>query len=66
MSESFDKLDKFWEQFNYIKSDNIFMKKECDKLSFENKQLRNTLRTYLLTISSAPGVQPRLSLYKYI
>lgn len=54
MSEPFDKLDKFWEQFNCIKSDNIFMKKECDKLTFENKQLRNTLRTYLLTISRVP------------
>jgi len=62
MSEPFDKLDKFWEQFNYIKSDNIFMKKECDKLSFENKQLRNTLRTYLLTISKAPVARPLTSI----
>lgn len=62
MSEPFDKLDKFWEQFNYIKSDNIFMKKECDKLSFENKQLRNTLRTYLLTISRAPIAQSLTSI----
>lgn len=62
MSEPFDKLDKFWEQFNYIKSDNISMKKECDKLSFENKQLRNTLRTYLLTISKAPVARPLTSI----
>lgn len=62
MSEPFDKLDKFWEQFNYIKSNNIFMKKECDKLSFENKQLRNTLRTYLLTISRAPIAQSLTSI----
>ncbi|EGI61092.1 Coiled-coil domain-containing protein 65 [Acromyrmex echinatior] len=62
MSEPFDKLDKFWEQFNYIKSDNIFMKKECDKLSFENKQLRNTLRTYLLTISKAQIARPLTSI----
>ncbi|KYN02755.1 PREDICTED: coiled-coil domain-containing protein 65-like [Cyphomyrmex costatus] len=61
MSEPFDKLDKFWEQFNYIKSDNIFMKKECDKLSFENKLLRNMLRTYLLTISKAPVARPLTS-----
>jgi len=62
MLEPFDKLDKFWEQFNYIKSDNIFMKKEYDKLSFENKQLRNTLRTYLLTISKAPVARPLTSI----
>jgi len=62
MLEPFDKLDKFWEQFNYIKSDNIFMKKEYDKLSFENKQLRNTLRTYLLTISKAPLARPLTSI----
>ncbi|KAG5345686.1 DRC2 protein, partial [Acromyrmex heyeri] len=62
MSEPFDKLDKFWEQFNYIKSDNIFMKKECDKMSFENKQLRNTLRTYLLTISKATIARPLTSI----
>ncbi|XP_011694704.1 PREDICTED: coiled-coil domain-containing protein 65 [Wasmannia auropunctata] len=62
MSEPFDKLDKFWEQFNYIKSDNIFMKKECDKLSFENKQLKNTLRTYLLTISKAPTARSLTSI----
>ncbi|TGZ41409.1 dynein regulatory complex subunit 2 isoform X1 [Temnothorax longispinosus] len=62
MSEPFDKLDKFWEQFNYIKSDNILMKKECDKLSFENKQLRNTLRTYLLTISRVPAARSLTSI----
>ncbi|XP_071574787.1 dynein regulatory complex subunit 2 isoform X1 [Temnothorax nylanderi] len=62
MSEPFDKLDKFWEQFNYIKSDNILMKKECDKLSFENKQLRNTLRTYLLTISRIPAARSLTSI----
>ncbi|XP_028047432.1 dynein regulatory complex subunit 2 [Monomorium pharaonis] len=62
MSEPFDKLDKFWEQFNYIKSDNISMKKECNKLTFENKQLRNTLRTYLLTISKAPAARPFTSI----
>ncbi|KAL6258904.1 hypothetical protein P5V15_010848 [Pogonomyrmex californicus] len=61
MSEPFDKLDKFWEQYNYIKSDNIFMKKECDNLSFENKQLRNTLRTYLLTVSKIPTERPLIS-----
>ncbi|KAL6441033.1 hypothetical protein ACFW04_003417 [Cataglyphis niger] len=58
MSEPFDKLENFWKQFNYIKADNIFMKKECDKLSFENKQLRNTLRTYLLTVSKTSTVRP--------
>ncbi|XP_032675636.1 dynein regulatory complex subunit 2 [Odontomachus brunneus] len=58
MSEPFDKLEKFWEQYNYIKADNIFMKKECDKLSFENKQLRNTLRTYLITVSRTPAARP--------
>lgn len=62
MSEPFDKLDKFWEQFNYIKSDNILIKKECDKLSFENKQLRNTLRTYLLTISRVSAARPFTSI----
>lgn len=62
MSEPFDKLDKFWEQFNYIKSDNILMKKECDKLSFENKQLRNTLRTYLITISRVSVTRPLTSI----
>ncbi|XP_011645866.2 LOW QUALITY PROTEIN: dynein regulatory complex subunit 2 [Pogonomyrmex barbatus] len=61
MSEPFDKLDKFWEQYNYIKSDNIFMKKECVNLSFENKQLRNTLRTYLLTVSKIPTARPLIS-----
>ncbi|KAL0101538.1 hypothetical protein PUN28_018988 [Cardiocondyla obscurior] len=62
MSEPFDKLDKFWEQFNYIKSDNISMKKECDKLTFENKQLKNTLRTYLLTISQIPAARSLTSI----
>ncbi|KAM0732414.1 Dynein regulatory complex subunit 2 [Formica fusca] len=62
MSEPFDKLENFWEQFNYIKADNIFMKKECDKLSFENKQLRNTLRTYLLTVSKTPTARPLTSI----
>lgn len=62
MSEPFDKLEKFWEQFNYIKADNIFMKKECNKLSFENKQLRNTLRTYLITISRTPATRPFISI----
>lgn len=62
MSEPFDKLENFWEQFNYIKADNIFMKKECDKLSFENKQLRNTLRTYLLTVSKTSTARPLTSI----
>ncbi|XP_012219705.1 dynein regulatory complex subunit 2 isoform X2 [Linepithema humile] len=62
MSEPFDKLEKFWEQFNYIKADNIFMKKECDKLTFENKQLRNTLRTYLLAVSRAQTARPLTSI----
>ncbi|CAL1689109.1 unnamed protein product [Lasius platythorax] len=62
ISEPFVKLDNFWKQFNYIKADNIFMKKECDKLSFENKQLRNTLRTYLLTVSRTPTARPLTSI----
>lgn len=62
MSEPFDKLENFWKQFNYIKADNIFMKKECDKLSFENKQLRNTLRTYLLTVSKTSTARPLTSI----
>ncbi|XP_077270371.1 dynein regulatory complex subunit 2 [Temnothorax americanus] len=62
MSEPFDNVDKFWEQFNYIKSDNVLMKKECDKLSFENKQLRNTLRIYLLTISRVPAARSLTSI----
>lgn len=62
MSEPFDKLEKFWEQFNYIKADNIFMKKECEKLTFENKQLRNTLRTYLLAVSRTQTARPLTSI----
>ncbi|XP_011869368.1 PREDICTED: coiled-coil domain-containing protein 65-like [Vollenhovia emeryi] len=62
MSEPFDKLDRFWALFNHIKSDNFLMKKECDKLSFENKQLRNTLRTYLLTVSRVPAARPLTSI----
>ncbi|EZA50539.1 hypothetical protein DMN91_009697 [Ooceraea biroi] len=61
ISEPFNKLENFWEQFNYIKAENVFMRKECDKLSFENKQLRNTLRMYLLTVSRTSTIRPLMS-----
>ncbi|KAH0955823.1 hypothetical protein HN011_004340 [Eciton burchellii] len=62
ISEPFDKLEKFWERFNYIKAENIFMRKEYDKLLFENKQLRNTLHMYLLTVSKTSSVRPLTSI----
>ncbi|KAG7208915.1 hypothetical protein KM043_015095 [Ampulex compressa] len=62
MSEPFDKLENFWEQYNNIKADNIMMKRECNKLSFENKQLRQTLRTYLISISRTPMSRPLTSI----
>lgn len=34
------------------------MKKERDKLIFENKQLKNTLHIYLMTVPRIPAMRP--------
>ena len=47
-------MEKFWEQFNHVKAENIHKKRERDQLLTENKRLRHTLRTYLITVSRIP------------
>lgn len=57
----YDKLENFWEQFNYIKAENIYRKKEKAELMMENKRLRGSLRTYLITVARMPVSRPQTS-----
>lgn len=62
MSKPFQKLEKFWMRYNHIKVDNISMKKECNKLSAENKHLRYMLRNYLISVSRMETTLPITSI----
>lgn len=56
--EPFDRMEKFWEKFNGTKSDNILMRKERNELLLENKQLRHSLRMYLVTVARMQTARP--------
>ncbi|KAF7395584.1 hypothetical protein HZH68_009634 [Vespula germanica] len=62
ISKPFQKLEKFWMRYNHIKVENILMKKECNKLSAENKHLRYILRNYLISISKMETTLPITSI----
>lgn len=55
----FNKLEKFWEQFNYVKTENIFRKKEHNELMLENNKLKQSLRIYLTTVARIPTAANR-------
>lgn len=57
----YDKLENFWEQFNYVKAEVIAIKREKCDFMVENKRLRASLRTYLVTIARMPGSRPQTS-----
>lgn len=58
MPSSCDKIDIFWEQYNYMAANNILLKNKCKELSSENKKLRYKLHRYLITISGIPAMCP--------
>nr|KAF7420676.1 hypothetical protein H0235_010973 [Vespula pensylvanica] len=62
ISKPFQKLEKFWMRYNHIKVENILMKKECNKLSAENKHLRYILRNYLISVSRMETTLPITSI----
>ncbi|KAI4482678.1 hypothetical protein M0804_008531 [Polistes exclamans] len=62
ISKPFQKLEKFWMRYNYIKVENISMKKECNKLLAENKHLRYMLRNYLISVSRIKSTLPITSI----
>ncbi|XP_043273171.1 dynein regulatory complex subunit 2 [Venturia canescens] len=63
VTSPYDKMEKFWEQYNYVKAGNIHRKSELDQLTAQNKRLRQTLRNYLITLSRVPlGKQQKKSL----
>ncbi|KAF7392923.1 hypothetical protein HZH66_008756 [Vespula vulgaris] len=62
ISKPFKKLEKFWMRYNHIKVENILMKKECNKLSAENKHLRYILRNYLINVSRMETTLPITSI----
>ncbi|KAL2736243.1 dynein regulatory complex subunit 2 [Vespula maculifrons] len=62
ISKPFKKLEKFWMRYNHIKVENILMKKECNKLSAENKHLRYILRNYLISVSRMETTLPITSI----
>ncbi|XP_035743369.1 dynein regulatory complex subunit 2-like [Vespa mandarinia] len=62
VSKPFQKLEKFWLRYNHIKVENISMKKECNKLSAENKHLRYMLRNYLISVSRMETTLPITSI----
>nr|XP_012143523.1 PREDICTED: coiled-coil domain-containing protein 65 [Megachile rotundata] len=59
--KSYSKINKFWEQYNCIKVDNILLKQKGDKLCAENEKLTQELQTYITTISEVPVLRPIVS-----
>ncbi|XP_015110157.1 dynein regulatory complex subunit 2 [Diachasma alloeum] len=57
----YDKLENFWEQYNYVKAEVIAIKREKNELMAENKRLRGSLKTYLVTVARMPGSRPQTS-----
>ena len=44
--ESCTKVSNFWEYYNYIKGNNILLKKQTNELCKENKKLKCKLQIY--------------------
>lgn len=44
--ESCAKVNNFWEYYNYIKGNNILLKKQTNELCRENKKLKCKLQIY--------------------
>ncbi|KAK0174771.1 hypothetical protein PV327_010501 [Microctonus hyperodae] len=51
----YDKLENFWQQYNYIKTENYLIKTDYNQLVVENKKLRDSLRAYLVAIARVPN-----------
>ncbi|XP_011308730.1 coiled-coil domain-containing protein 65 [Fopius arisanus] len=58
----YDKLENFWEQFNDVKAEVIAIKREKNVVMAENKRLRASLKTYLVTVARMPGSRPQTSI----
>ncbi|XP_076548656.1 dynein regulatory complex subunit 2 isoform X2 [Osmia lignaria lignaria] len=61
LPKSYYKINKFWEQYNYIKVDNILLKKKSNKLSAENEKLTHKLQGYITAVSNIPVLYPIVS-----
>lgn len=61
MLSPYDMLENFWEQYNYVKVENIFKRKEKNELIIENKKLRVSLQTYLIKVARMPVSRPQTS-----
>lgn len=53
----YDKLENFWQQYNYIKTENYLIKTDYNQLIIENKKLRDSLRAYLIAIARIPNTK---------
>ncbi|XP_046745212.1 dynein regulatory complex subunit 2-like [Diprion similis] len=62
VTEPFDRMEKFWKQFNEVKAENILRRKERVELLQENRHLRHSLRVYLVTVARMPAARPHTAI----
>ncbi|XP_076289013.1 dynein regulatory complex subunit 2 [Lasioglossum baleicum] len=58
---SHDKIEKFWQKYNDVAATNILLRKECKKLSLENKRLKYELQAHVIRISGVPEIRMNTS-----